>query len=230
MNRENISKSVIRRLPRYYRFLTELEENDTERVSSGRLAEIMRTTASQVRQDLNCFGGFGHQGYGYSVTKLKNEIARILGLDNQFKAVLIGAGHIGTAIAAHMEFDKLGFNLVGIFDNNKEIFGNKINELTIDDEKTLEQFCENNKVDAAFLCMPKSAAPEIVERLYNNCGVKNFWNFTHYYIQGDYPDATVENVHMSDILMTLCYSMNEAQTDYEETDSEAEDNNEQKDE
>lgn len=210
MNKENISKSVIRRLPRYYRFLTELEENNTERISSGKLAEIMRTTASQVRQDLNCFGGFGHQGYGYSVTKLKAEIARILGLNNKFKAVLIGAGHIGTAIAAHMEFNKLGFDLVGIFDNNKNILGTKINELEIRDEKTLEQFCAENNVDAAFLCIPKSAAPDIVGRLYG-CDVKNFWNFTHYYIQADYPDATVENVHLSDILMTLCYSMNEAE-------------------
>lgn len=210
MNKENISKSVIRRLPRYYRFLSELEENNTERISSGKLAEIMRTTASQVRQDLNCFGGFGHQGYGYSVSKLKDEIAKILGLDNKFKAVLIGSGHIGTAIAAHMKFEKLGFELVGIFDNNQEILGEKINDLEIKDEKNLESFCKENNVEAAFLCVPKSAAEDIVGRLYN-CGVKNFWNFTHYYIQGDYPDATVENVHLSDILMTLCYSMNEAE-------------------
>lgn len=210
MNKENISKSVIRRLPRYYRFLSELEENNTERISSGKLAEIMRTTASQVRQDLNCFGGFGHQGYGYSVSKLKDEIAKILGLDNKFKAVLIGSGHIGTAIAAHMQFEKLGFELVGIFDNNQEILGEKINDLEIKDEKNLESFCKENNVEAAFLCVPKSAAEDIVGRLYN-CGVKNFWNFTHYYIQGDYPDATVENVHLSDILMTLCYSMNEAE-------------------
>ena len=208
MNRENISKSVIRRLPRYYRFLCELEENDTERVSSSKLAQIMRTTASQVRQDLNCFGGFGHQGYGYSVSKLKNEIANILGLDKGFKAVLIGAGHIGTAIAAHMKFEKLGFNLIGIFDNNEKIWGSEINGLPIKDEKLLEDFCEENKVDAAFLCVPKSAAADAVKRLYSS-GVKNFWNFTHYYIQNDYPDTIVENVHMSDILMTLCYSMNE---------------------
>lgn len=210
MNKENISKSVIRRLPRYYRFLSELEENNTERISSGKLAEIMRTTASQVRQDLNCFGGFGHQGYGYSVSKLKEEIAKILGLDNKFKAVLIGSGHIGTAIAAHMEFNKLGFELVGIFDNNKDILGGKINDLEICDEKNLESFCNENNVEAAFLCVPKSAAADIVGRLYN-CGVRNFWNFTHYYIQGEYPEATVENVHLSDILMTLCYSMNEAE-------------------
>ena len=211
MNKESISKSVIRRLPRYYRFLTELEENQIERVSSGMLAEIMRTTASQVRQDLNCFGGFGHQGYGYSVSKLKSEIAKILGLNNNFKAVLIGAGHIGTAIAAQMEFNRLGFNLTGIFDSNEAVIGTEINGVKISDIKNLEAFCRQNEVVAAFLCIPKSAAPEIVKRLIG-CGVNNFWNFTHYYIQGDYPEATVENVHMSDILMTLCYSMNEADT------------------
>lgn len=209
MNKDNISKSVIRRLPRYYRFLTELEENNTERVSSGRLAEIMRTTASQVRQDLNCFGGFGHQGYGYSVSNLRAEIANILGLNKSFKAVLIGAGHIGTAIAAHMKFENLGFNLVGIFDNNKDILDSSINELEIRDVESLGSFCAENNIDAAFLCIPRAAAPDIVGKLYNS-GVKSFWNFTHYYIQGDYPDATVENVHLSDILMTLCYSMNEA--------------------
>ncbi len=203
-----ISKSVIKRLPRYYRFLCELEEQDVERVSSGKLAEIMRTTASQVRQDLNCFGGFGHQGYGYPVTKLKDEIINILGLHNKFKAVLIGAGHIGTAIAAHMKFDKAGFELVGIFDNNKEIFGSKINNISISDEKEIESFCKENNIEAAFLCVPRNAAAGLVERLYNS-GVKNFWNFTHYDIQGDYPDVIVENVHLSDMMMTLCYSMNE---------------------
>ncbi len=208
MNKEKISKSVIRRLPRYYRFLSELEEQNVERVSSGKLAQIMRTTASQVRQDLNCFGGFGHQGYGYSVSTLKSEIIKILGLNNRYKAVLIGAGHIGTAIAAHMKFNKLGFELIGIFDNNEEIWGSKINELEILDIKNLEQFCNENKVDVAFLCIPKNAAPETVKRLYQ-LGIKNYWNFTHYDIQGDYPDVVVENVHLSDMMMTLCYSMNE---------------------
>lgn len=208
MNKEKISKSVIRRLPRYYRFLSELEEQNVERVSSGRLAQIMRTTASQVRQDLNCFGGFGHQGYGYSVSTLKSEIIKILGLNNRYKAVLIGAGHIGTAIAAHMKFNKLGFELIGIFDNNEEILGSKINELEISDIKNLEQFCNKNKVDVAFLCIPKNAAPEAVKRLYQ-LGIKSYWNFTHYDIQGDYPDVVVENVHLSDMMMTLCYSMNE---------------------
>lgn len=207
-NKDKISKSVIRRLPRYYRFLCELEEKNVDRVSSGKLAEIMRTTASQVRQDLNCFGGFGHQGYGYPVTNLKNEIINILGLNNNFKAVLVGAGHIGTAIASHMRFEKLGFNIVGIFDNNKNITGEKINGVEISDVENLENFCEKNKVDVAFLCIPRNAAAQTVERLYN-IGIRNFWNFTHYDIHADYPDVTVENVHLSDMLMTLCYSMNE---------------------
>lgn len=203
-----ISKSVIRRLPRYYRFLCELEEKDVDRVSSGKLAQIMRTTASQVRQDLNCFGGFGHQGYGYPVTTLKNEIINILGLNNHYRAILIGAGHIGTAIASHMKFDKLGFDMVGIFDNNTAILGSKINSLEIRDINSIKEFCANTKVDVAFLCIPKEAAKDTVKKLYD-LGIKNFWNFTHYDIQGDYPDVKVENVHLSDMLMTLCYSMNE---------------------
>lgn len=208
MSNNKISKSVIRRLPRYYRFLCELEEKNIDRVSSGKLAEIMRTTASQVRQDLNCFGGFGHQGYGYPVTTLKNEIIKILGLNNNYKAVLIGAGHIGTAIAAGMNFGKMGVEIIGIFDNNKNIFGNKINNIEIRDINTLESFCKENHTDVAFLCIPKKAAPDTVKRLYS-LGIKCFWNFTHYDIVGEYPDAIVENVHLSDIMMTLCYSMNE---------------------
>ncbi|MCH5298680.1 MAG: redox-sensing transcriptional repressor Rex [Ruminococcus sp.] len=210
MNKENISKSVIRRLPRYYRFLSELEEQGIDRISSEKLAITMRSTASQVRQDLNCFGGFGHQGYGYSVPKLRSEIMKILGLNKQYKAVLIGAGHFGTAIAAHMKFGKLGFQLVGIFDNNERITGTYINDLIIRNENTLEEFCRENKVDAAFLCIPRAAAPQVVKRLYE-LGVKNFWNFTHYYIRDDYPDAVVENVHLSDMLMTLCYSMDKSE-------------------
>ncbi len=208
MNKEKISKSVIRRLPRYYRFLSELETNNIDRISSGKLAEIMRTTASQVRQDLNCFGGFGHQGYGYSVPKLKSEIENILGLNNRFKAVLIGAGHIGTAIAAHMKFEALGFNLVGIFDNNRDILGSKIGFLPIRDVETVGDFCRSENIQAAFLCIPRASAKGVVEKLYN-AGVKSFWNFTHYHIQGDFPDAIVENVHLGDMMMTLCYSMNE---------------------
>ncbi len=215
MNKENISKSVIRRLPRYYRFLTELEEQDIDKISSGKLAAIMRSTASQVRQDLNCFGGFGHQGYGYSVPALRDEIAKILGLNKRYKAILVGAGHIGTAIAAHLRFDMMGFQLVGIFDNNKEILGAHINRVEIMDSENIGQFCRDNGVQAAFLCIPRSAAKQTVKTLYD-AGVTRFWNFTHYYIQGDYPEAVVENVHLSDMLMTLCYRINEVENSYDE--------------
>ncbi|MEE3333485.1 MAG: redox-sensing transcriptional repressor Rex [Ruminococcus sp.] len=205
---KNISKSVIKRLPRYYRFLCELEEQGCDRVSSGKLSEIMRTTASQVRQDLNHFGGFGHQGYGYSVPRLKDEIINILGLNNTHDAVLIGAGHIGTGIAAHMKFENMGFRIAGIFDSNDKIIGDTINSIPISDIKTINDFTVGRDIKAAFLCIPKDAAPEVVKNLYN-LGIRSFWNFTHYDIHADYPDAIVENVHLSDMLMTLCYSMNE---------------------
>lgn len=208
MSNKNISKSVIQRLPRYYRFISELDEQGIERVSSGRLAEIMRTTASQVRQDLNHFGGFGHQGYGYPVSTLKQEINNILGLNNRHSAILIGAGHIGTAIAAHMRFENMGFDLNGIFDVNESIIGDKINEVEIHNLSELESFCSNTKVKAAFLCIPRNEAYSVVKRLYE-LGVHSFWNFTHYDIHADFPEAIVENVHLSDMLMTLCYSMNE---------------------
>lgn len=210
MHKQNISKSVINRLPRYYRFLNELEDKNIERISSNKLAEIMRVTASQVRQDLNCFGGFGHQGYGYSVSGLKEEIANILGLNNNYKAVLIGAGNLGTAIAAHMKFERLGFKLEGVFDNNVRKVGSYIGDMIIQNDEGLERFCIDNNISVAFLCIPRSAAPDAVKRLYNT-GVKCFWNFTHYHIKGDYPDAIVENVHLSDMMMTLCYSINEAE-------------------
>lgn len=208
MNKENISKSVIKRLPRYYRFISELDEQGVDRVSSGQLAEIMRTTASQVRQDLNHFGGFGHQGYGYPVPKLKEEIKNILGLNKTHKAVLIGAGHIGTAIAAHMDFENMGFSLEGIFDTNKRIIGDKIRKVEIYEIEVLRDFCKAKGISAAFLCIPRESAPGVVKIL-NEGGVNSFWNFTHYDINADYPDAIVENVHLSDMLMTLCYSMKE---------------------
>lgn len=214
MNKPNISKSVIRRLPRYYRFLNQLETQNVDRISSTKLAEIMRLTASQVRQDLNCFGGFGHQGYGYSVPKLKEEIQKILGLTNRYKAVLLGAGNLGNAIASHLRFDKLGFELVGVFDSNKRIVGTYIGDNIILQDSDMEAFCKENDVKVAFLCIPSSSAPEAVKRLYNS-GVKCFWNFTHYYIQKDFPDAVVESVHLGDMMMTLCYRINETEENYE---------------
>lgn len=204
---DSISMSVIRRLPRYYRFLSELNEQNVDRISSTKLAQIMNVTASQVRQDLNCFGGFGQQGYGYSVGQLKDEIKNILGLNNNYKAVLIGAGNFGKAVAMHMDFEKLGFKLIACFDKNKDKVGQKLNDLYVKDESELEDFCRQNHVDTAFLCIPKVAVENVLDALYG-LGIKNYWNFSHYDINAKYDDTVVENVHLSDNLMTLCYRMN----------------------
>lgn len=205
---DNISMSVIRRLPRYYRFLAELDSQNIERISSNKLADIMHVTASQVRQDLNCFGGFGQQGYGYGVKQLKDEIKNILGLNQNHHAILVGAGNLGRAVAAHMNFNKLGFELVGIFDKDEKIVGNKINGLMIRKDADIEDFVNEEKIDTAFLCMPRVGIEDIVDRLHQ-LGIKSYWNFSHYDIANVYDDTIVENVHLSDSLMTLCYRMNE---------------------
>lgn len=204
---DSISMSVIRRLPRYYRFLSELNDQNVDRISSTKLAQIMNVTASQVRQDLNCFGGFGQQGYGYSVSQLKEEIKNILGLNNDYKAILIGAGNLGKAVAMHMNFEKLGFELIACFDNNEKKVGQKLNDIYVKSETELEEFCKQNHVDSAFLCIPRVCVENILDKLYN-LGIKNYWNFSHYDINTRYSDALVENVHLSDNLMTLCYRMN----------------------
>lgn len=204
---DSISMSVIRRLPRYYRFLSELNDQNVDRISSTKLAQIMNATASQVRQDLNCFGGFGQQGYGYSVSQLKDEIKNILGLNNNYKAVLIGAGNFGKAVAMHMDFERLGFELVACFDKNKDKVGQKLNNISVMHDSELEDFCKQNHVDTAFLCIPRTAVENVLDTLYG-LGIKNYWNFSHYDINAKYNDTVVENVHLSDNLMTLCYRMN----------------------
>ena len=204
---DSISMSVIRRLPRYYRFLSELNDQNIDKISSTKLAQIMNVTASQVRQDLNCFGGFGQQGYGYSVSQLKEEIKNILGLNNDYKAILIGAGNLGKAVAMHMNFEKLGFELIACFDNNEQKVGSKLNGITVKNESELDDFCNNNHIDTAFLCIPRVCVENVLDKLYSH-GIKNYWNFSHYDINARYNDTMVENVHLSDSLMTLCYRMN----------------------
>ncbi len=203
---KNISMSVIRRLPRYYRFLSELKEIGVERVSSKTLSEIMNLTASQIRQDFNCFGGFGQQGYGYVVDQLHKEITEILGISNKYKAILIGVGNLGRAVATHTAFEKRGFELIGIFDKNKAYIDTVINNITVMNVDTLESFCKENNPSVAILCVPREAVEPIVKTLYES-GIKNFWNFSHFDIASTYKDAVVENVHMSDSIMTLCYSI-----------------------
>lgn len=203
----NISNSVIRRLPRYYRFLGELEDQQISKISSRELSERMHLTASQIRQDLNCFGGFGQQGYGYNVSELRKEIGRILGVDKHRKTILIGAGNLGTALAVHITFEKSGCSLIGIFDSNKKIVGNPLGKLTITDIDDLEKFCRENKPEVAVLCIPKSVTKEIVDRL-TELGVRSFWNFSHYDINVEHKNIIVENVHLGDSLLTLSYGVN----------------------
>ena len=203
----NISNSVIRRLPRYYRFLGELEDQQISKISSRELSERMHLTASQIRQDLNCFGGFGQQGYGYNVSELRKEIGRILGVDKHRKTILIGAGNLGTALAVHINFEKSGCSLIGIFDSNKKIVGNPLGKLTITDIDDLEKFCREHKPEVAVLCIPKSVTKEIVDRL-TELGVRSFWNFSHYDINVEHKNIIVENVHLGDSLLTLSYGVN----------------------
>ncbi len=199
-----ISDSVIRRLPRYYRFLGDLKAGGATRISSRELSERMGLTASQIRQDLNCFGGFGQQGYGYQIDILEAEIAKILGIDHPKAAILIGAGNLGRAMAQHIDFEKRGFHLVGIFDKKESLFGQVIRGLPIRDASSIDEFCRENLPSAAILCIPKEEAEGIVSQLIN-LGIKNFWNFSHYDIAMKYPEAAVENVHFGDSLMTLSY-------------------------
>ena len=203
----NISNSVIRRLPRYYRFLGELEDQLISKISSRELSERMHITASQIRQDLNCFGGFGQQGYGYNVSELRKEIGRILGVDKHRKTILIGAGNLGTALAVHINFEKSGCSLVGIFDSNKKIVGNPLGKLSITDIDDLEDFCRENKPEVAVLCIPKSVTKEIVDRL-TELGVRSFGNCSHYDINVEHKNIILENVHLGDSLLTLAYGVN----------------------
>ncbi len=209
MSDDKISISVIRRLPRYYRFLGRLIDSGISRISSGELASRMGLTASQIRHDLNCFGGFGQQGYGYDICKLHSEIGKILGLNNSFKAVLIGVGNLGKAVAGHISFPDRGFVLDAVFDNNPAIFGMPIGATTVRDVVELPEYCIQAKPDCAFLCLPYESAEPIAEILYN-AGVRSFWNFSHFDLTLKYDDVIMENVHLTDSLMTLCYRMNES--------------------
>lgn len=207
MSKNAISNSVIRRLPRYYRFLGELQHNGYIRISSRELAEKMGLTASQIRQDFNCFGEFGQQGYGYNVTELKGEIGKILGLDKQTPMILVGAGNLGKAIASHIDFRNRGFDLIGIFDKNPEIIGTAVGDIKIQSMDELDGFCKEMKPGAAILCIPRDQAEETAERLLE-LGVLAFWNFSHYDLRLSHKDVVVENVHLGDSLTTLSYCLN----------------------
>lgn len=201
-----ISESVIKRLPRYYRFLGELKAQGVDRISSKELSNRMGLTASQIRQDLNCFGGFGQQGYGYNVQLLHSEISSILGLDIAKTAILIGMGNMGKAVTMHMNFDNKGFRIIGLFDAKPSLVGQVVRNLPIRNAEDLDEFCRENRPEVAILCIPKEAAKDISKQLIN-LGVKAFWNFSHYDLKLENQDVIVENVHLSESLMRLSYRM-----------------------
>lgn len=202
-----ISNSVIRRLPRYYRFLGELQEEGITKISSGELSQRMKLTASQIRQDLNCFGGFGQQGYGYNVSELKDEIGAIIGIDKRLNAILVGAGNLGKAVALHLDFENCGCKLIGVFDSNPNLSNTALGDMKILSTSLLDSFCKSNKPQIAILCIPKESAKELCDKLLG-LGVRSFWNFSHYDLNLDYEDIIVENVHLGDSLLTLTYRTN----------------------
>ncbi len=201
-----ISESVIKRLPRYYRFLGELKSEGMERISSRELSERMGLTASQIRQDLNCFGGFGQQGYGYNIEMLQTEIGEILGLNRPKNTILIGMGNLGRAVTMHMNFESKGFHLIGLFDSKEALVGQIVRNQPIRSTSTLDEFCRENLPKVAILCIPKEAAEGISEQLIK-LGVKAFWNFSHYDIAMKHPEVVVQNIHFSDSLMRLSFKM-----------------------
>ena len=207
MEAKQISKAVIKRLPRYYRYLGELLEDNVERISSNDLSKKMRVTASQIRQDLNNFGGFGQQGYGYNVKYLYTEIGKILGLDIVHPMIIVGAGNLGQALANYVEFEKRGFKLVGIFDVNPVLEGIAVRGIEIQMISDLPFFMKENNIEIAILTLPKNKARDMAEILIEN-GIIAIWNFSH--IDLDTPaDVIVENVHLSESLMTLSYNLSQ---------------------
>ncbi len=204
MDKNEISISVIKRLPRYYRFLETLKDNGVVRISSKELAERMGLTASQIRHDFNCFGGFGQQGYGYNVYELHKKIGEILCVNAEAKTILIGAGNLGKAVASKIFTRASGFKLVGIFDKNEAISGKVIQGVPVRHINYLENFCIDNAPVCAVICIPSNDMKELTDLLCK-LGIRSFWNFSNYDIAMAHPEVLVENVHLTDSLMTLSF-------------------------
>ena len=214
MRDKNISKAVISRLPRYYRYLGELLEQGEERISSSDLSKRMKVTASQIRQDLNNFGGFGQQGYGYNVKYLHTEIGKILGLEEKHNLIIIGAGQLGQALVKYSAFEKRGFIFKALFDINPELKGTKVCDVEIHMMDELERYIKENNIEIAVLTIPKGNARDIAVVL-AKCGIKGIWNFAH--LDLNLPDhIMVENVHLSDSLMRLSYNITRYNQEHEE--------------
>ena len=217
--RGNVSPAVIKRLPRYFRYLRELIAEGTMRISSSELSARMHITASQIRQDLNCFGGFGQQGYGYNVHYLYAKICEILGVSAGFKAIIIGAGNLGRALAGHTMFAKRGVDVIAMFDVRPELIGTYIGDTPVLSMDELEGYCRSHPVDIAVFTLPKEAAADVAERLVST-PVMGIWNFTGKELDLREHGKVVESVHMGDSLMTLCYGLRRLQEAGEDEESE----------
>lgn len=215
LEEKEISQAVIGRLPRYFRYLGELKDQGVERISSQDLSELMKVTASQIRQDFNNFGGFGQQGYGYNVEYLYSEIGRILGLDLQHNFIIIGAGNLGRALGNYLNFERRGFIFRGIFDCNPELVGMEVRGVCVRPMEEIENFIRENQIDIAVLTIPKTGAVAVAERLVQT-GIRAIWNFAH--VDLNVPKGIeVENVHLSDSLMKLSYNIRKESGRAEET-------------
>ena len=208
MHRGQVSNAVIRRMPKYYRCLNELCKDGVTKISSRALAEYMGLTASQIRQDFNCFGGFGQQGYGYNVETLMAEIASIIGISTKHKAVIVGVGNIGHALLQNFNFAKCGFEISCAFDLGEDIVGTTVAGIPVLHPDKLEEYAKDNPFEVAILTLPKKAAPDMAERLVK-LGVRGIWNFVNVDLKVKHPNIVIEDVHFADSLMTLCYQITE---------------------
>ena len=206
-----VSTAVIKRLPRYHRYLTDLLEQGRLRISSAELSKIMNVTASQIRQDLNCFGGFGQQGYGYNIKYLISKISELLGVTEGYDAVIVGAGNLGRALASTRMFSRRGVSRLALFDVDERIVGTEIYGIPVLHVDELYDFCIKHGVSIGVLTVPKAAAYGVATTL-ANAGVKGIWNFANMELKLDDHDVIVENIHLGDSLMTLCYKVKEANT------------------
>ena len=201
-----VSAAVIKRLPRYHRYLGELLREGTLRISSAQLSELMSVTASQIRQDLNCFGGFGQQGYGYNVKYLYGKISELLGVSEGYRAVIVGAGNLGRALAATHMFERRGVERVAMFDTNPELIGQSIYGIPVYSTEELTDFCKRENISIGVLSVPKEAAYEVTDMMVKG-GVRGIWNFANMELEVASPSVVVENIHLGDSLMKLCYEI-----------------------
>lgn len=203
MSKAKVSNAIIRRLPRYRRYLGQLQVKGIKKISSGELSELIGYTASQIRQDLNTFGEFGQQGYGYEVDKLYKEINKILGLDREYRTVVVGVGNLGRALTNYTYYYKIGFNIIGLFDIDPGFIGEVINDVTVMDGALLEDYVRDNNVDIGIICVPRENAQSAADALVKG-GVKGIWNFAP--VDIDVPDeVALESVHLSDSLHALSF-------------------------